>query len=63
MPTCVIAKWFRKKVIYIESFAKCMTPTKSAKYAYEHNIADTLVVQWDSMKQVFPNSEMWGGVY
>ena len=63
MPTCVMAKWFGKKVIYIESFAKNKIPTKSAKYAHDHNIADTLVVQWDDMKKVLPNSEMWGWIY
>ena len=63
MPTCVMAKWFGKKVIYIESFAKNKTPTKSAKYACKHNIADTLVVQWENMKDVLPGSENWGWIY
>lgn len=63
MPTCVIAKWMKKKVIYIESFAKNTTPTKSAKYIHEKNVADTLVIQWDTLKDVLPNSECWGWIY
>lgn len=63
MPTCVMAKWFKKKVIYIESFAKNKTPTRSAKYACKHHVADTLVVQWDEMEQVLKGSENWGWIY
>lgn len=63
VPTCVIAKWVKKKIIYIESFAKNTTPTKSAEYIQKKKIADTLVVQWETMKGVLEDAENWGWIY
>lgn len=59
--TCYLAKLFRKKVIFIESFAKRTTPNKSGKMVYP--IADTFVVQWESMKKVYPKAKYWGRIY
>ena len=61
VPMCFIAKFFGKKVIFIESFAKRNTPTKSGKLVYK--IADTFVIQWDSLKEVYPKAEVWGWIY
>lgn len=61
VPLCLIAKIFRKKLIYIESFAKSTSATKTGKLMYK--LADKFYVQWDSMKTVFPNSEFLGGIY
>ncbi|WP_233414579.1 glycosyltransferase family protein [Thermaerobacillus caldiproteolyticus] len=41
-PMCYIAKLFRKKVVFIESFAKMTTPTNSRKLVYP--IADLFIV-------------------
>ncbi len=61
VPMCFIAKIFGRKVVFIESFAKRTTPTKSGKLVYK--IADTFVVQWDSLKEVYPKAEVWGWIY
>lgn len=61
VPMCFIAKFFGRKVVFIESFAKRTTPTKSGKLVYK--IADTFVVQWDSLKEVYPKAEVWGWIY
>lgn len=53
----------KKKIIYIESFAKNTTPTKSAEYIQKKKIADTLVVQWETMKDVLEDAENWGWIY
>lgn len=58
---CFIAKFFGKKVVFIESFAKRTTPTKSGKLVYK--IADTFVVQWETLKEVYPKAEVWGWIY
>ena len=61
VPMCLLAKFFRKKLIYIESFAKVTTPTETGKLMYK--FADKFYVQWESMLQVFPNATYLGGIY
>ncbi len=61
VPMCRIAKWFGKKFIYIESFAKISSPTKSGKYL--HTFADQTYVQWESMKEFYPEALCLGGIY
>ena len=61
VPMCYIAWLFRKKIIYIESFAKSKEPTLTGKMIYP--IATKFVVQWDDMKKVYPNAEVWGWIY
>lgn len=61
VPMCYIAWLFRKKIIYIESYAKNKTPTLAGKLVYP--IATKFVVQWESMLKVYPKAEYWGGIY
>lgn len=61
VPMCYIARLFGRKVIFIESFAKRTSPTKSGKMVYP--IATTFVVQWESMKKFYPKAEVWGWIY
>lgn len=53
----------RKKVIYIESFAKISDPTQTGKFVYNHNLADRFYVQWESMLKFYPNAIFKGGIY
>lgn len=61
IPMCIIAKIFRKKVIYIESFAKVHSPTLTGKFMYK--VADNFFVQWKSMLKVFPKAIYKGALY
>ena len=61
IPICLICKLFRKKIIYIESFAKVTSATQSGKLMYKY--ADQFYVQWESMKKIYPNSIYLGGIY
>ena len=62
LPICLIAKKFgKKKLIYIESFAKVTSATQSGKLLYRY--ADRFFVQWPQMKEIFPNAEYLGGIY
>ncbi|WP_245745376.1 PssD/Cps14F family polysaccharide biosynthesis glycosyltransferase [Lentibacillus persicus] len=61
VPMCYIAKFFRKKIIFIESFAKTDSPTLSGRLVYP--IADLFIVQWESMKRVYPNAIYGGPIY
>lgn len=56
---CKIAHKLKKKVIFIESYAKIDSPTMTGKYVYK--FADHFVVQWESMKEIYPNAEYFGG--
>ncbi len=61
IPMCLLAKFFGKKLIYIESFAKVTTPTETGKLMYKY--ADQFYVQWPQMKEIYPNSIFLGGIY
>lgn len=61
IPLCLLAKVFGKKLIYIESFAKVSSPTETGKLMYK--FADRFYVQWESMKQFYPNAIYLGGIY
>lgn len=61
VPMCFIAKLFKKKVIWIETFANRTTATLAGKIVYK--IADTFVVQWEEMKSVYPKAEYWGAIF
>ena len=61
VPVCFIAKLFHRKLIYIESFAKVKSPTKTGKLMYK--MADRFYVQWPQMKKIFPRAIYLGGIY
>lgn len=61
IPLCLMAKLLKKKLIYIESFAKVSSPTKTGKLMYKY--ADQFYVQWESMLQFYPNAIYIGGIY
>lgn len=61
IPMCIVAKAFKKKVIFIESFAKVNSPTLSGKLIYK--FADQFYVQWEQMKEYYPNAIFKGGIY
>lgn len=58
---CYIAKLFRKKVIYIETFANIKTKSMSGKLVYP--IADMFVVQWESMLKLYPKAVYGGWIF
>lgn len=61
IPMCIIAKLFRKKIIFIESFAKVNSPTLTGKLIY--NFADQFYVQWEEMLEFYPKAIYKGGIY
>lgn len=61
IPICLIAKIAGKKLIYIESFAKVTSATKTGKVLYR--FADQFYVQWESMLDIYPNAIYLGGIY
>ena len=58
---CYLGWLFRRKVIFIESFAKRTSRTLAGKLVYP--IATTFVVQWESMLKFYPKAKYFGGIY
>lgn len=61
IPLCLLAKLFGKKLIYLESFAKVTSPTETGKLLYK--FADRFYVQWESMREIYPDAVYLGGIY
>jgi len=55
IPTCIIAKAFGKKVVYIESFAAVFEPSESGKIM--HKKADLFFYQWKTLKKFYPEGK------
>lgn len=61
VPMCYIAKLFGSKVIFIETFANSKTKTLAGKIVYP--IADTFIVQWENMLELYPKAILGGWIY
>lgn len=61
IPMCIIAKVFKRKVIYIESFARINTPNKTGLLIYK--FADLFIVQWEELKKYYPKAIYGGWIY
>ncbi len=61
IPMALIMKLHRKKLVYIESFAKVTSKTLSGKLLYK--FADQFYVQWESMLKLYPKAIYKGGIY
>ena len=57
----MLAKVMKKKIIFIESFAKVTSPTLTGKLVYK--FADQFYVQWEEMLKIYPNAIFKGGIY
>ncbi len=60
-PMCCIGKIFGSKVIYIETFANMVTKTSTGKLVYP--MSDLFVVQWESMRKLYPNAVYGGWIF
>ena len=60
-PMCLIGKFFGSRIIYIETFANISTKTITGKLLYP--VSDLFVIQWESMKELYPNSVVGGLIY
>lgn len=61
IPICLLVKLYGGKLIYIESFAKVTSGTKTGKFLYKY--ADRFYVQWQPMLKIYPNATYLGGIY
>lgn len=63
LPIAYLCKFFHRKFIYIESFAKRTDPTKSGWFIYKNKLADLFIIQWESLKEVYPDAVYGGCIY
>ena len=61
IPVCLLAKIRGTKVIYIESFARMDSPSKTGKLMYK--IADKTIVQWEGVQKFYPNAIYGGSIF
>ena len=60
-PMCLIGHLLGSKVIYIETFANSRTKTKTGRLVYK--FADLFVIQWESLKELYPNATYGGWIF
>ena len=60
VPICILGKIMRKKIIYIESFARVNNASMTGKLLYM--FADLFIVQWEEMLKVYPRAVCGGGI-
>lgn len=60
-PMCILGKVFRRKIIYIETFANKNTKTATGKLIYK--FADMFIVQWEEMLELYPKAVLGGSIY
>ena len=61
IPVCLLAKMKGIKVIYIESFARMDSPSRTGRLMYK--IADKTIVQWASVQKFYPNAIYGGSIF
>lgn len=61
VPMCYIAKLFKKKIIFIETFARVNSQSMSGKMI--NKIADVFLVQHEEMVDVYENAIYKGDLY
>ena len=61
IPMCFIGKLFGTKIIWIETYANRTSKTLAGKMVYK--IADTFIVQWEEMKELYPKAVYFGPIY
>ena len=61
VPVCLLCKLLGKKLVYIESFAKVNTPSRTGKLLYR--FADRFYIQWPELRAFYPKAIYRGGVF
>lgn len=60
-PMLIIARFFRKKTIYIESYARIYDLSLTGKKLYKK--VSLFIVQWPELLEKYPESKYFGTVY
>lgn len=60
-PVSILAKLMKKKLIYIESFARTDSASLTGKLLHKH--ADLFIVQWEESAEFYPKAVYGGSIY
>lgn len=63
IPSVFWAHLFKKKTIYIETFARVYDGTKAGRIVYSHHWYDLFLYQWESLSELYPEGVYGGGIY
>lgn len=61
LPIAFLAKLFGKRLIYIETFARVYDGTRTGRLMYK--FADLFIVQWETLKEIYPKAVYGGSLY
>lgn len=61
IPMFFIGKLFGKKLIFIETYSRRKSKTLSGRVCYP--LCDTFLVQWKSLKEIYPKAKYIGPIY
>lgn len=61
VPLCLLCKLLGKRLVFIESFAKVTSPTRTGKLLYR--CADRFYIQWPQLGRFYPKAICLGGIY
>ena len=61
VPLCLLARGLGAKLVFIESYAKVESPTRTGKLLYR--FAHRFYVQWPELREHYPNALYVGGIY
>ena len=60
IPTCLIGKALRSRIIYIETCSRVTSPSRTGRILYP--FADLFIVQWKPILKVFPKAKYCGSL-
>lgn len=61
VPFALLAKITRKKLIYIETYARVTDGSRAGKWGYK--MADLFIYQWETLESIYPNGVYGGSIY
>lgn len=63
LPFAFLARLTKKKIIFIETFATLDDGTLTGNFIYKHKWADLFIIQWESLRKVYPDAVYGGSIY
>lgn len=63
LPFALLARITKKKIIFIETFAKLEDATLTGAFIYKHKWYDLFIIQWESLRKVYPDAIYGGSLY
>jgi beta-1,4-N-acetylglucosaminyltransferase len=56
IPLIIIGKFFKTKIVFVESGARIYKPSKTASFLYKYS--DLFIIQYETLSPIFPKSKL-----